>query len=66
MVLTSHVALPSGTKVISADSFEASAWFITARIDAVTEQGAPVGFFLKVQSGSFPSLCKGRAIDCID
>lgn len=48
MVVTSGIAMPKGTRIMSSDSFGASAWSTTARIDAETSEGVPIAFFLKV------------------
>lgn len=46
-------ALPSGTKILSADSFGSSAWSITARIVTETSNGSAGGYFMKVSLESW-------------
>lgn len=48
MKVTCGIAMPKGARILSSDSFGASAWSTTARIDAETSEGAPIAFFLKV------------------
>ncbi|MCJ1395997.1 hypothetical protein MMC18_008883 [Xylographa bjoerkii] len=40
-------ALPPDLTVVSADSYGSSAWSVTARIDTVNHEGAPMRFFVK-------------------
>ena len=54
-----RLALPAGTRVLSADSWGNSSWNITARIDALEPNGAEKRYFLKVSMklNSTPVIC---------
>ena len=40
--------MPEGTKVISAEAYGYSAWTITGRVSAISPDGTPKKYFLKV------------------
>ncbi len=40
--------MPEGTKVISAEAYEYSAWTITGKVSVVLPDGTPKKYFLKV------------------
>jgi len=45
--LKDSIAMPDGTKVISAEAYGYSAWTITGRVSAVLPDGTPKRYFLK-------------------
>lgn len=54
-------AMPTGTKVVSAEPYGYSAWTITARISVILPDGRPKKYFLKVGSRSDSSSMSSTA-----